>query len=126
MIGPGDDRPTLPLVDGEGTATAIIWPGVGAQFRSMHQIVLAAGSSTIPQRHPNEAVYHVTTGTAEVRDLDTDEVAVLTVGSMVHVEPGTGYVFVAGRDGAEILGGPCPPDPALYPDLLEDPNRRGG
>jgi len=80
----------------------------------MHQIVLAPGSSTVPQRHPNEAVYHLTVGTGVVRDLDSGEAADLRVGSMFHVDEGTGYAFVAGPEGAELIGGPCPPDPAIY------------
>jgi mannose-6-phosphate isomerase-like protein (cupin superfamily) len=114
IIGPRDERPTLPLVDGNGTACAIVWPGIGAVHRSMHRIALGHGSATVCQRHQSEAVYFVTVGTAEVRDVDAGETTDLRVGSMVHVDAGTGYVFVAGPEGAEIIGGPCPPDPALY------------
>jgi hypothetical protein len=35
----------------------------------------------------------------------------------VHVEPGTPYRFEAGDRAVELVGGPCPPDPALYRDL---------
>src|SRR5262245_55185299 len=114
VVSADDDHPSLPIVDGEGSARAVVWPGIGAQFRSMHQIVLGEGAATVPQRHPDEAVYHVTTGTAQVHDLDSDEVTDLRVGSMVHVEPDTGYVFRAGRGGTEIIGGPCPADLDLY------------
>ncbi len=112
----GDDRPTLPLIEGDGVARAIVWPGIGAEHRSLHEIVLAPGSSTVPQRHPSEAVYHLTVGGGVVRDLDTGETADLRVGSMIHVDEGSGYQFVAGPEGAELIGGPCPPDPAIYAD----------
>jgi hypothetical protein len=33
---------------------------------------------------------------------------------MVHVDPETTYVVVAGGEGMSLVGGPSPPDPALY------------
>jgi quercetin dioxygenase-like cupin family protein len=125
IVSASDDHPSLPIVDGEGSARAVVWPGIGAELRSMHHIVLGAGASTVPQRHPHEAVYHVTTGTAQVRDLESDETTDLRVGSMVHVEPGTGYVFLAGLDGVEIIGGPCPADPDLYIGITQHPAEQG-
>lgn len=35
---------------------------------------------------------------------------------MVHVRPGSRYRFAAGATATSIIGGPCPPDPALYGD----------
>lgn len=117
ILKPTGDRPSLPLIDGEGEATAIVWPGVGAHERSLHRFVLASGSRTMLQRHPGEAVYYLKDGSARVWDADADEQSELQIGSMVHIEPETGYVFTAGDDGAEIVGGPCPADPALYTHL---------
>jgi mannose-6-phosphate isomerase-like protein (cupin superfamily) len=104
-------------VDGEGVALAVIWPGVGAQLRSMHRIRLAPGARTVPLRHAMEAVYYVMSGAGTVLDPDEPVARPLTEGAMVHVEPGTGYVLAAGPEGIEVIGGPCPADSALYAGL---------
>jgi quercetin dioxygenase-like cupin family protein len=117
VLGASEECPALPLVDGEGLARALIWPGIGAHLRSMHRISLAPGVRTIAQRHPMEAVYYVLSGGGIVRDPEHPPEQPLVEGSMVHVEPGTAYVLEAGPEGIEILGGPCPADPALYADF---------
>jgi quercetin dioxygenase-like cupin family protein len=117
VLDAGETCPTLPLVDGEGVARAVVWPGVGAQLRSMHRIRLAPGARTIALRHAMEAVYYVMSGDGAVREPEDPTARPLVEGAMVHVEPGTGYVFEAGAAGIEILGGPCPADPALYAGL---------
>jgi len=117
VFGPGPDSPELPIVDGEGSARAIVWPGVGARFRSMHRISLGAGARTVALRHPMEAVYYIVAGGGSVRDGDAHATTALIEGSMIFVEPGTRYAIEAGAEGIEVLGGPCPPDPALYAGL---------
>jgi len=117
VLDAGDACPALPLVDGDGVARAVVWPGVGAQLRSMHRIRLAPGARTVPLRHPTEAVYYVISGAGMVQDPEDPTSRPLAEGAMVHVEPGTAYVLAAGREGIEILGGPCPADPALYAGL---------
>jgi quercetin dioxygenase-like cupin family protein len=117
VLDAGEACPALPLVDGEGVARAVVWPGVGARLRSMHRIRLAPGARTIPLRHPMEAVYYVMSGAGTVQDSDEPTARQLAEGAMVHVEPGTGYVVQAGPEGIEIMGGPCPADPALYAGL---------
>jgi quercetin dioxygenase-like cupin family protein len=114
VLDAGEACPALPLVDGEGVARAVVWPGIGAPLRSMHRIRLAPGARTIPLRHAMEAVYYVMSGAGTVLDPDEPTARPLAEGAMVHVEPGTGYVLAAGPEGMEILGGPCPADPALY------------
>ncbi len=109
--------PELPIIDGPGIARAIVWPGTGAQHRSMHHISLPAESRTITLRHPMEAVYYVMQGEGAVRDPEEGTEQPLVEGTMVLVEPDTAYLFRAGPGGVEILGGPCPPDPALYRHL---------
>ena len=89
VLDAGDACPALPLVDGEGVARAVIWPGIGAELRSMHRIRLAAGARTTPQRHSMEAVYYVMSGGGAVRDPDQPQRQPLVEGAMVHVEPGT-------------------------------------
>ena len=118
VLDAGDACPALSLVEGEGDARAIVWPGVGAALRSLHRIRLAPGARTVVQRHPMEAVYYVMGGDGTVLDPGAGGPGQpVAEGAMVHVEPGTAYQFQAGADGAEILGGPCPADPTLYRDL---------
>lgn len=110
----------LELVRGPGSATAIVWPGMGARFRSLHRIVLRRGARTIPLRHAMEAVYYVRSGTATVFDAQTRVTHSAETGSMIFIEPDTGYVISSEDEGAEVLGGPCPPDMALYAHLMRE------
>lgn len=110
----GGSGPELSLIEGSGRATALVWPGNGARYRSLHRIELSPGSATVTQRHPGEAVYTILEGDATVIDANSHDEATLVVGAMVHVDPDTAYRFVAGRNGAVLVGGPCPPDMALY------------
>jgi quercetin dioxygenase-like cupin family protein len=106
--------PSLPVLAGDGSARAVIWPGAGATQRSIHLIQLAPSSGTIRLAHPAESVYYVLAGSGTVAGDRPAAATALVPGSMVHVAPGTGYRFSAGPGGLEIFGGPCPPDPALY------------
>lgn len=115
IVSPG---PTLPLVRGGGHARAVIWPGMGASLRSMQLITLDAAASTVELRHDSEAVYYFASGSGSVAE-PAGPVHELRDGSMFLVEPHTRYVVTAGAAGAVVIGGPCPPDPALYADVAE-------
>lgn len=80
----------------------------------MHRISLGRGARITRQSHEMEAVYYVMAGAGSVGEPDGGSEQSLLEGSMVHVEPGTAYRFRAGAEGLELLGGPCPADPALY------------
>jgi quercetin dioxygenase-like cupin family protein len=109
--------PPLRIVEGGGSAHAVIWPGMGARLRSIHRIELSSVARTVTMRHPSEAVYYVMEGGGEASDVDSGDAQELRPGSMVHIEPGTAYVLRAGGDGMLIVGGPSPPDPVLYEGL---------
>ena len=112
------DFVALPLVEGGGEVRAIIWPGMAARHRSMHYIALAAGARTVPHRHPDsEAVYYVISGEGAIRDLDAGATHVVHAGSVVLTTPATRYQIVASNRGLVCVGGPCPPDPALYASI---------
>jgi hypothetical protein len=64
--------------------------------------------------HPMEAVYYLITGFAVVEDLEQGTRNELVPGSMFLVDPGTPYRVMSSGAAAEIVGGPCPPDPTLY------------
>lgn len=114
VLRAADHGPVLPIVEGEGAARPIVWPGVGAAFRTMHRIELAGGSRTVALRHEMEAAYYVIRGDGVVRDPDDGGNQPLVEGSMIFVEPDTAYLIEAGSAGILLLGGPCPADPALY------------
>jgi mannose-6-phosphate isomerase-like protein (cupin superfamily) len=114
VLRAADHGPALPIVEGEGSATPVVWPGVGAAFRTMHRIELAGGSRTVALKHATEATYYVIRGAGAVRDPDDDGSEPLVEGSMIFVEPGTAYLIAAGSAGILLIGGPCPADPALY------------
>lgn len=112
-----DNCPDLPIVEHGGQARAVVWPGVGARLRSFHRISLGPRGKTLALAHPMEAVYYVIQGTASVVDPTEVHREELVLGSIVHIEPDTDYVFEAGSEGTEIIGGPCPPDPRMYTHL---------
>ena len=114
VVKGGGDTVSLPLIADGGEALAVVWPGVGSKHRSLHRLLLDPGGQTIDLRHPSESVYYVRAGAATVTDADSGEQQALVEGSMVHVDPSTAHRFEAGDDGAEIVGGPCPPDPSIY------------
>src|ERR1700733_11885919 len=76
--------PNLPIIEAGGTAVAIVWPGTGAQQRSLHHIVLDVGGRTIALRHEGEAVYYVKSGSGSVLDPDDGSSNDLVEGSMIH------------------------------------------
>ena len=117
-----DDRAVsrLALVERGGSAWAVAWPGVGSHLRSMHRISLTAEGVTIRMRHPMEAVYYVISGDLVIEETESGVSHRLVSGSMAFVEANTGYRFVAGQAGSEVVGGPCPPDPGLYQALMQD------
>jgi len=104
----------LGIVRGTGSCTPLIWPGVGARHRSMHLLRLGPASSTIRMRHPSEAAYYVIDGRAQVEDHDEGTAQPLVTGSMFHIGAGTAYAITAAGEWVTIIGGPCPPDPAMY------------
>jgi len=110
--------PELPIVEGAGTAKAVLWPGNGAITRTFQVIDLGAGARTIMLKHPSDAVYYVVGGAASVVDAATGQSQDLREGAMVHIDAGDGYRLAnAGTEACRIIGGPCPPDPALYAHL---------
>lgn len=112
-----ENCPDLPIVETDGRAWAVVWPGVGAELRSMHHISLGPAGRTAELSHPMEAVYYLMEGTAVALDVDSGSRHDLIEGSMTHIDPETPYLFEAGMDGAEILGGPCPADHRMYEHL---------
>jgi quercetin dioxygenase-like cupin family protein len=102
----------LPIVASGGTARAIVWPGIGAELRSLHWIELEPRAETVEMTHSTDAVYYVVAGGGEAAaDGSTER---LVEGSMVHVDAGTAYVLRAAEAGMEVVGGPAPADRALY------------
>ena len=118
ILDAGPLCPKLDIVAGAGEARAVVWPGVGATERSLHRIDLAPGSSTVALSHPSETVYFVIEGGGAAIDLDLDREHELVAGSMTLMDPNTSYRLRAGDAGMLVVGGPCPPDPALY-DYLD-------
>ena len=119
VLDSGEACPELPIVENGGRAVAVVWPGVGALHRSMHHLKLDGGGRTKPLSHPSDAVYHLCEGSATAVDPDGGESFEIGVGAMLHIDAGTTYRIDAGPAGALLIGGPCPPDPALY-EHLED------
>jgi quercetin dioxygenase-like cupin family protein len=119
------DRARVPLrmIEAQGRAWAVIWPGMGAKCRSLHRVSLAPRGRTVPLRHPGEAVYYVLAGRGGVEEAAgaagaPGRAPALSEGSMVHIAPHGGYRFAADDAGLELIGGPCPADPALYDRAL--------
>lgn len=118
VVDSAADCPELPIVQGAGRATVVIWPGNGALYRTFQVIDMKSGDRTIDLSHPSDAVYYIAEGEGSVFDTRSGESWKLDVGSMVHIDRGDAYRFDAGAPGMRLLGGPCPADPALY-DLIQ-------
>ena len=125
MIRREDWGANIDIIRGEGTCAPIIWPGMGAAERSLHLFVLGRQSRTLRLRHRSEAAYYLIDGEARVVDYDQGASWPIVAGSMFHVQPGTTYAVHTEDVGARILGGPCPPDPALYLPGLTDAEPMG-
>jgi quercetin dioxygenase-like cupin family protein len=97
----------IDVVEEGGCAVALAWPGTGSHVRSMHRIELDAGGRTRTLRHEGEAVYFVSAGEGTVGT------HALRAHHMVYVPRRTPYAF-ATIESLTLVGGPCPPDPALY------------
>jgi mannose-6-phosphate isomerase-like protein (cupin superfamily) len=118
VIDSAVDCPELPLVIGEGTAKAVIWPGIGAGHRTLQVIELLHHAKTIDLRHDSDSAYYVAKGLGIIVDVKTGEQSALTEGSMIHIDRGDTYRFEATASaGMKILGGPCPADSSLYAQL---------
>jgi quercetin dioxygenase-like cupin family protein len=121
VIDAHDRTVLLDIVASNGQAWPVIWPKTGATLRSFHRISLASGGATKLLNHPAEASYYVLSGKGHVRN--ADERFDLFEGSMIHIEPHTNYLFVA-DDGLELIGGPCPTDPAIYNGAVGGPEQK--
>jgi quercetin dioxygenase-like cupin family protein len=113
VLGRDHPRLQLDIVESPGAAHAVVWPGVGAEKRSMHLITLPAGGRTQTMSHPSEAVYYLIRGGGGVAGPGSAPQEV-SPGAMVHIEAETRYRFEATDAGMELIGGPCPADPDLY------------
>lgn len=114
VIDSTKDCPSLPLVVGEGRAVAVIWPEMGAIYRTFHTIDLGAGARTIDLSHKSESAYYVREGSGAVRDVTTNSESALVEGAMIHIGAGDVYRFEARELGLRLIGGPCPADLSLY------------
>jgi quercetin dioxygenase-like cupin family protein len=110
-------RKSLPLIEGSGEASVVLWPGNGAQYRTMQILDLAPGDRTIDLSHVQDCVYYVRAGEGAVRNLASGEAQPLRQGSVVHIDGGDRYRIEAGGAGLGLVGGPVPADPALYESL---------
>jgi hypothetical protein len=119
VIDSAIDCPDLPIVVGAGYAKAVIWPGGGAQHRSMHLIKMESGSSTIALVHPSDCVYYVLAGSGSIEDITAGEAKSLGEGAMVHIDAGDAYKLLSDPGGFSVVGGPCPADPKFYAHLVE-------
>jgi quercetin dioxygenase-like cupin family protein len=111
--------PELPIIEGGGVARAIVWPGVGAELRSLHRIWLEPGATTVTLAHPSDAVYYVLEGSGSAHDESTGAAHEVRQGSMFHVDAGTSYAIIAGDGAMQLVGGPAPADPAMYAHLVD-------
>jgi hypothetical protein len=108
----------IPIIDGIGNAKVVIWPGMGAHYRTFQIIELGENSKTIRLCHPaSDAAYYVLKGQGRVLDISTGQSQELGEGGMVHIDANDRYQFVASDSGMSLLGGPCPADASLYAGL---------
>jgi len=109
------DYVLIPLIKG-GMAKAIIWPGMGAKFASMHYVEMKPGEENILHMHEySEDVFYVVQGRGVVVDGNTGKEYPFEKGNFVYVEPGTIHAVKSfGPENFISVGGPAPPDTDLY------------
>lgn len=118
VIDVAKERVPLSIVESGGAAHAVLWPGNGARLRSFNLLELLALGRTVELSHDNECAYYVHKGSGVVRDLDSDQVQLLSEGSMVHIGAGDRYRIEASEAGLTAIGGTVPVDPAFYEKYL--------
>ena len=116
VIDTSSNGVTIPIIEKNGEARAVLWPGNGSRFRSFQLISLFDGGATQALSYASDCVYYVVSGEGQIVDLGSDTVSPLAEGAMVHIDAGDTYRLRSDTK-VVILGGPCPPDPALYADL---------
>jgi len=112
--------PEIPIVEGEGNAKVVLSPHNGATFRSFHLVTLHRNARTIVLSHTSDCVYYVIGGTGAIADAASDTRFALDEGAMVHIDAGDSYRIEAGDAGLKVVGGPCPPDEALYSSIISN------
>lgn len=110
--------PTIPIVEGAGSARVLLWPGNGAKYRTLQLIDLQTGDRTVDLSHATDAVFYVMKGAGTVIDARSKSSSELTEGAMVHIDAGDRYRFES-NPGMILLGGPCPADEELYQALQQ-------
>jgi quercetin dioxygenase-like cupin family protein len=119
VLGADGGEPAA-IVEGDGQATIVIGPHMGASHRTMCVVALEPGSATVPLRHASEAVWYVAAGEGRV-DSDNGDALDLEPGAMVHAAPGAGYRLRAtGDEPLRVVGGPSPPDPGFARGEMSD------
>ena len=98
----------------DGNAKLVLSPHNGASFRSFQLVSLAGGARTIELSHASDCVYYVIEGEGAVVDAASLARFDVAEGHMIHIDGGDRYRIEAGTAGIKVIGGPCPPDPALY------------
>lgn len=107
-------RHPLPIIVGEGSANAILWPANGARYRTVNIIDLGREGRTMDLSHAHECVYYIASGSGCIRDLDANEVHEISEGSMIHIGPRDAYRLEGGEAGMKAIGGCVPIDPQFY------------
>src|SRR6266851_2749345 len=97
--------PLLPIVKGDGSARAVIWPGTGAAMRSIHLIQLAPSSETVLLEHPGESVYYVLDGTGTVAGDGPSPATALLLGRWFTWDPQPHIASSAAPAGWRSLAG---------------------
>jgi mannose-6-phosphate isomerase-like protein (cupin superfamily) len=97
-------------------AQALVSPGMGSIYRSMHHIEIPALHKTKELVHKDsEAAYFIVQGKGKATDVETGEEFAVQRGNMLLLDAGTRYCFEAFEGETMIcIGGPCPPDHDLY------------
>jgi mannose-6-phosphate isomerase-like protein (cupin superfamily) len=109
--------PEIPMVEGEGNAKLVLSRHNGASFRSFQLVSLAGGARTIELSHSSDCAYYVIEGEGAIIDATSLARFDLSEGHMVHIDAGDRYRIESGTAGMKVIGGPCPPDEALYANV---------
>lgn len=115
ILDPEKDYVEIPLIKG-GMAKAIIWPGMGAKYGSMHYFVMKPGEENVLHSHSNEEdMFYVVQGNGVIVDATNGAEHKFKKGDFVYVAPNIVHAVKSlGPEDFISVGGPSPADMEIY------------
>jgi len=120
-----DDCPKLPIVEGDGSAQAMVSTGVSAGIANMNYIRMEPGEANQPHTDSSfEDTVFISEGKGSAQNFDHDRRQSFEAGQVIHVPLDLKHTVFADRVCVVSVGEPCSADCAMLQAVgaLEDDN----